>query len=602
MPLYSRDSTERVREAVDIVDLISARTDLKRAGVNRFLGLCPFHSERTSSFSVDPSQKVYYCFGCQAAGDVFTFVMSTEGVDFPGALELLADRYGITLEQEREDPQAVKKRERLSRLYQLLDRVTSYYSRYLWESDEAERARDYLAQRGLEQRTLQSFRVGYAPSAWDRILTASRRAGFSEQELYAAGLSQRSTAERRLYDRFRGRIVFPLADLRGRVIGFGARGMGEQRGPKYLNTPEGELYHKGRQLFGAPQARAQAAKAGAVILSEGYTDVIALHQAGFTNSVGLMGTALTTEQVGELGRLAPKVLLALDADSAGQAAMLRAARLVTARRLELFVVELPRGMDPAELIQRQGAPAFQALVEGALSLANFEVQQLLASANLQQATERDRVLEELRDVFGAMRGGVQREELMRLAASKLEISEQLVASLAQPRAPRAMRTDRDGQRSSPSPTAVNVAFGRRTQTERTLLALCLALPTAGAEALARLDFAEHFTETLTRRAADYLVGRLAAPTAGLHLASSDRELNALVAELVVRSKQLQATEAMLEVECLQLELARIERQIAKAQTVSDPALDQLAVERNRLQQQLRGALDRSMVEHSASTE
>jgi len=226
MALYTNDSKERVRDAVDMIDLVATRTELKRAGANRMTGLCPFHDERTPSFGINPAEKVYYCFGCQASGDAFTFVMETEGVDFKGALELLADRFNVPLELEEEDPRAAETRKRRERLLELLERTATYYVRTLWESREAERAREYLSARGLQEGTLREFRVGYAPSAWDTVMKASMRNGFKAKELYDAGLSQRNERTGRTYDRFRSQIIFPLADPRGRVRGFAGRTLG----------------------------------------------------------------------------------------------------------------------------------------------------------------------------------------------------------------------------------------------------------------------------------------------------------------------------------------------------------------------------------------
>ena len=263
MARYTQASKDRVRDAVDFVELVSARTDLRRAGPSAYEGLCPFHDERTPSFGINPASKVYYCFGCQAKGDVFTFVQETEGVDFKEALELLADRCGVELEREAEDPREAERRRRRERLGELLTRTSAYYERCLWESKEAQRAREYLEGRGLREETLRAFHVGYAPSAWDKVLVASRRGGFTEQELYATGLAQRSASERgRVYDRFRARLMFPLADTRGRVLGFGARALREEQKPKYLNTSDNDVYHKGRHLYGADLARAHAARAG----------------------------------------------------------------------------------------------------------------------------------------------------------------------------------------------------------------------------------------------------------------------------------------------------------------------------------------------------
>ena len=439
MALYTNESKDRVRDAVDFVELVSARTELRRAGPARYEGLCPFHEERTPSFGIDPTQKVYHCFGCQASGDVFTFVQETEGVDFKGALELLAERYGVELQREEEDPREAERRGRRERLLALLDRTSAYYERYLWESSEAERARGYLTGRGLSQEILKEFRVGYAPSAWDRVLLASRRGGFSEQELYATGLAQRSKQSGQAYDRFRSRITFPLSDIRGRVLGFGARAMrveessGVQRGgaegagpPKYLNTSDNDVYHKGLHLYGAHLARAHATRAAQVILCEGYTDTIALHQAGMRNAVGLMGTALTGEQVGELARMASTVLLALDADSAGQEAMLRAFGLAEKRKLELRVVPLPAGADPAELIQRDGPEAMSAAVAASVPFIRFRVERVLADGDDSSSEGQDRMIEQLRPIFRALQPSVMRMELMSLVSRRFAERESIL--------------------------------------------------------------------------------------------------------------------------------------------------------------------------------
>ena len=582
MALYTQESKDRVRDAVDFLELVSARTELRRAGPARYEGLCPFHDERTPSFGIDPTQKVYYCFGCQASGDVFTFVQETEGVDFRGALELLGERYGIELAREEEDPQEAQKRKRKERLQELLSRTASYYVRYLWESKEAAKARDYLLQRGLSEEMLREFRVGYAPSAWDKVLLASRRGGFSEQELYATGLVQRSRENGRPYDRFRSRITFPLSDIRGRVLGFGARAMQEEttpteasgRRPKYLNTSDNEIYHKGLHLYGADLARAHAAKAGEVILCEGYTDVIALHQAGMRNAVGLMGTALTGDQVGELARMAQTVLLALDADTAGQEAMLRASTLAAKRKLELRVVALPAGSDPAELIQSDGPETMSEAIAKAVPFVRFRVERTLASGDDGSPEGRDRTLDQLRPVFATLGPSAMRMELTRLVSGRLalpeSVTEQLLAATGGGGsgggpAPNASV----GRRAAPSngAKARSGAASRRGDTERAFLALCIAAPQDGAVALGGLDLEAYFSSDLLRRAAKHLLaGELAAPMAeraGENL-ESDPELKALLAELIVEAGGEEANPGMLEVQRLQLELARLERGIQQA--------------------------------------
>jgi DNA primase len=576
--LYTNESKDRVRDAVDFVELVSARTELRRAGPARFEGLCPFHDERTPSFGIDPGQKVYHCFGCQASGDVFTFVQETEGVDFKGALELLAERYGVELQREQEDPREAERRKQRERLLELLSRTATYYERYLWDSSEASQAREYLLGRGLAEEMLREFRVGYAPSAWDHVQLASRRAGYSNREIYDAGLAQRSKQNGQLYDRFRARIMFPLTDLRAHVLGFGARAMSDGRGPKYLNTSDNDVYHKGLHLYGAHLARAHAAKAGAVILCEGYTDAIALHQAGMRNAVGLMGTALTGDQVGELSRMAQTVLLALDADSAGQEAMLRAAGLAAKRSLELRVVPLPAGADPADLIQREGAQAMTALVQRSVPFVRFRVERVLASGDDSSPEGQDRMIDELRSVFAQVGPGAMRMELTRMVCSRLAVPEsvfeqRLAAAAASPGAG-SRSTAHTGSRAGDQSNAARPVNGGRApskalhgreDTERAFLALCMAAPEEGDGALASLDIDEYFSSELLRRAAKHLrEGDLRAPMASGSL-DDDPQLKALLAELVVESgRDPEANPAKLEAQRLQLELARVDRQIQRA--------------------------------------
>jgi DNA primase len=637
MARYTQASKDRVRDAVDFVELVSTRTDLRRAGPSAYEGLCPFHDERSPSFGIDPTRKVYYCFGCGAKGDVFTFVQDTEGVDFKEALELLADRCAVELEREAEDPREAEQRRRRGRLLELLARTSGYYERCLWESAEAAHAREYLQGRGLLEETLRAFRVGYAPSAWDRVLMASRKGGFSEQELYAAGLAQRSASERgRIYDRFRARLMFPLADTRGRVLGFGARALRDEQKPKYLNTSDNEVYHKGRHLYGADLARAHAARAGQAILCEGYTDVIAMHQAGMPNTVGLMGTALTPEQVGELARMASTVLLALDADTAGQEAMLRAAQLAARRRLELRVVSLPGGMDPAELVQRDGPEAIAAAVDRSVPFVRFRVERVLAAGDHSSPEGRDRMVDELRPVFATLPPSAMRMELTRLVAGRLELPESLAETLlsapagrgggaggvGRPRAgagrvgaPSTAPVPRgDGQRSGAegrgAPAGAGSArggraadrpavgeFSRRAETERTFLALCIAAPAEGEQALVQLDPEEHFTSERLRRAAAHLRdGRLSEPMEGV--ADEDPELTGVLAELVVAAGRLPraAAPAMLEVQRMQLDLARIDRRILAARAQGSGEVSDLARRRIEVKRAFEQAYERALAE------
>ncbi len=586
MALYTRDSIERLRDAVDMADLVGSKTDLRRVG-SRLTGLCPFHDERTPSFSVNVQDKLFYCFGCHAKGDAIGFVEQTEGLDFREAVDFLADRYGIELELENEDPQAEARRRRRERLLALLDRATRFYDSYLWESTEAARARDYLASRGFSEEILRSFRVGYSPSAWDRMLLGARQSGFSEEELMAAGLAQRGRDGRSVFDRFRGRIMFPLADGRGRVLGFGARQMGEGRGPKYLNTSENELYHKGRQLFGLDIARAEAARSGRIVVVEGYTDVLALHQAGIREAVAIMGTALTQEQLAEVGRAASTLILALDADRSGQEAMLRAARLAEERGLELRVVEMPEGMDPAELVTSDGPEPFGERMERAVPMIEFQVRRVLADADLGSPSGRDKALGEARKLISAVpERTATRDALVREAADRLDVPADYVLSAPAPVRPQPAYPG-GGDPGPEQAPAQSSGFGEASlAAERAYLSMCLASGALGREYLERLS-EEHLSSPALRLARAHLLASFDDPLAGL--GEDDPATAAVVTGVAMAAQEHgEATEPALRMSYLQLELRRIDREMRRAD--DDARRMQLAGAR----QQVRRDMDQVM--------
>jgi DNA primase len=563
---YTKESIERVKDAVDMVQLVGARSDLRRVGT-RWVGLCPFHDERTPSFSVNAEHKLYHCFGCGESGDAIGFVRATEALDFPGAVELLADRYGVELKREAEDPQAEARRARLARLGQLVERTAAYYARYLWESREAARARDYLARRGLGEEVLRDFRIGYAPSRWDTVTVRAQRDGFRPEELAAAGLAQRGR-QGGFYDRFRGRIMFPLADARGRVLGFGARSLSDDQPPKYINTSENELYHKGRQLFGIDRARAAAAKKGRIVAVEGYTDVLALHQGGITESVAIMGTALTHEQLAELSRAIGNdggLYLALDADSAGQEAMLRAGRGARERGVELRVIAMPEGADPAEVVMRDGAEAFESLLERAVTVQEFEVGRRLAAVDPGDRVAVDRAVVDMREILHSVdANSVLRDHLVRIAADKLDVPPDnlhaMLESSAQPVA---------AQRGTASGNGVGASAPEVDQVaaiERTFLAMCMGDPTNGRQYLERLE-EDHFSSAALRRARDHLVERFEDPLGSLP--QDDPSLAALITDVVMRGSEEYRSPDVLRLTFLQLEYQRVKRQLWHAERDRD---------------------------------
>jgi len=553
--LISTESLERVKQAADIVEVISAHTDLRRQG-SRWVGLCPFHEERTPSFSVDAQEKLYHCFGCGVGGDTIKFVEEKEGLGFAEAVELLADRYGVELEREREDPRAEARRQQRQRLGELLDRTASFYSTYFWESEEAAKARAYLAERGLGDEVLRKFAVGYAPSAWDKVLLRGQRAGFGVEELRGVGLVQRGRGGGE-YDRFRSRIMFPIRDRRGRTLGFGGRAMRSDQGAKYVNTAETDFFHKSHMLYGIDLAKATIAKAGRAVVVEGYTDVLALHQAGVEEAVGVMGTAITEEQVAALSGMVEEVVLALDADAAGQEAMLRAQRVAAGRKMRLRVAAMPAGEDPAEMMAREGgAERFRQLVEEAVELTAFQVDLVLRGTDVGSPAERDRALAEVAPILAGMGESVSRDELIRLVAERLDLEPAMVMGrvvAAQPLI--------GGRGGGAAPAIARTAeLTSRERRERALLAMCIALPEEGREFLARLG--EAHLSPLGLRAAQWLREHPADPASDLP--RDDAELSGLIAELVILAHDEPASPEAMELNFLLLEQRRIESEIASA--------------------------------------
>ena len=560
MSLYTKDSIDRVKDAVDMVELVGTRPDLRREGT-RFTGLCPFHEERTPSFSVNAEHKLYHCFGCGASGDAIRFMQEAEGLDFKQAVESLAERYNVELKREQEDPAAARRRERRERLLKLLERAATYYARYLWESGEADKARAYLAERGLEEEVLREFRVGYSPKAWDKVTVAAQRDGFTREEIAAAGLGQRSRGGAGFYDSFRGRIMFPLADARGHVLGFGARAMGEGRGPKYVNTREGELYQKRRQLFGIDHARAEAARRGRILVVEGYTDVLALHQAGLKEAVAIMGTELTTEQVTLLSQTVNTAFLALDADPSGQAAMVRASKVAADRGLELRVVGMPEGTDPADLVANSGPEAFTELLGSAVSVVEFQIRRVLADSDLGSPRGRDKAFEQVRPLLAGVDSPATRDHLVRYVADKLDLSPEVVTvSLQDRQAAPAAHTQPDSSSGAPPRRSERLLDGA-SRGERAFLAMCLSQGDLGREYLSRVTDGQLSSDAL-RLTRDHLLKHFADPLA--ELPADDPVIAATITEVVMLADEEPSSDPALRLGFLQLELRRIERELRHA--------------------------------------
>jgi DNA primase len=419
MALIKQSSVEAVKAAADIVGVVSERTQLRKQG-SRFMGRCPFHEERTPSFSVNPHDKLFYCFGCGRGGDLISFVRETENLDFSGAIEWLADRFNVQLEYEEASPQVEEERRRRARLLELLEHAASFYERYLWDSQAGGFARDYLTGRGLGEAVCREFRLGFALGG-DLLVRKARERGFTPAELQAAGL-----ANRRGGDYFQQRLLFPLADARGRTVGFQARKLREDDplAAKYVNSPEGELFRKGDLLYGLHLARNAIAKSGRAVVVEGNTDAIALRQAGFEPAVAAMGTALTERQLKELGKLTHALVLCFDGDAAGEAATLRGMELAAAQGFDLRVVAMPPGLDPADV-----ASDFEAHLARAEPYALYRVR-----IEIERAPDQRAAYERAKEVLDRLPDSPERQEAWRLANDRLDMTIQVRAAVSSTKA------------------------------------------------------------------------------------------------------------------------------------------------------------------------
>jgi DNA primase len=520
-----------VKAAADIVEVVSARTALRRASSSRYTGRCPFHEERTPSFSVDPVDKLYYCFGCGKGGDVVRFVQETENLDFAGAIEWLAERFRVPLRYEESSPQQDAARRRRERLTALLEQSTAYFERVLWDTEAGAPVRDYLIGRGLGEEIAKEFRLGLSRGIG--LVAKAREHGFTVDELRAAGL-----ANRRGGDYFPFRLMFPLADARGRVIGFQARKLREDdplRG-KYVNTPEGELFKKGHVLYGLHLARPAIAKQDRAIVVEGNTDVIALRQVGVEPIVASMGTALTEQQLRELGRLTKRLLLCFDADAAGQEATLRGMELAVRQGFDVRVVTLPEGEDPAD------APdSFAGRLGSAESYLRYRVR-----ITLERAEDRQEAFVRAREILAPFEDSPERQEALRLVADRLDLPRETLSGLA-PTGGRA-----SGGGASPTPPRLLEAGLQR---ERDLLAAVVRNPQLLDELAALTP--DHFDDPLHRRFREALV--VGGP--------EDDELVALRAELGARADRDEIDERTGKELMLRLHERRLRRELQGADLV-----------------------------------
>ena len=408
-----------IQDSVDIVDVISRYVTLKRSGSSS-KGLCPFHEEKTPSFTVFPSSGRFKCFGCGEGGDVFAFLMRRGNLSFREVVEELARETGIALPVDATGPED---EERARLRGESLDalRFADGFFRAVFSRDTGAPAREYLARRGFLDETLQAFGVGFAPDEFEAFCNYARGKGLSDQALFDAGLVRRNERGQ-LFDMFRGRIIFPIHDLRGRVIGFGARALGDVQ-PKYLNSPDGVLFHKGREMYGLHLARDASREAGRLLVVEGYTDVVCCHQAGVREVAAGLGTALTAENARQLRRFGVPVFLLYDGDDAGQRAAERAAEVLLAERVDGAVALLPRGKDPAEVVSEGGPEALEHAVAGAKDLWSYRMERALERNDLSTLAGREKALKELEGPIARIGDPVRTEMAFKLLSERIGVPE-----------------------------------------------------------------------------------------------------------------------------------------------------------------------------------
>jgi DNA primase len=467
--MIPEETITRIRESVDLVELVREQVPgLKRAGRN-WRARCPFHQERTPSFNVNPEMGVYKCFGCGEGGDAFRFLMKTEGLTYPEAIHKLGQRIGITIQEDQNAPSSEESRER-DQLYQVMEDAARFYQRTLLESPEAEEARKYLAKRGLDKQSLETFLIGFAPTSGFALRDAAMKKGMDSKLLEKAGLVRRKEGSTRTLDNFWGRILFPIWDTQGRIIAFGGRAMGDAM-PKYINSPDTPLYEKSRHLYGLFQGLATVRKGRRLVILEGYMDVVVCHQFGFDLSAATLGTALTDAHVRLLRRYVDRVTLLFDPDAAGAAATVRGGELLMTAGITVDVVTLPDGKDPDELLVEQGAPALQAYLDKPVPYMDYRLAAALLKAPGGAPEAKLTIARELLPVIQSMPDPLLQDEHLTRLANALRVDKNALTQQmkAAKRTGRPFATGSGLQVQEPSPE--KIAPAPRIEEEMLLTAL-----------------------------------------------------------------------------------------------------------------------------------
>ncbi len=416
MERLKQELFEQIKEHNDIVAVISEYVSLRKSG-RSLVGLCPFHGEKTPSFNVNQEKQLFYCFGCGVGGNVFNFIMKLENIDFIAAAKVLAERAGIPWPDYHPDSTEDLHRESLFKINKL---AAAFFNQYLLKVESAKQARNYLQDRAIAPESWQRFHLGYAPALWHSLTDILRKKGVSLEDAEKLGLL--SLGENGYYDRFRDRLIFPITDLRGNVVGFGGR-VFDNSHPKYLNSPETEIFHKGRFLFGLTLAKETIRKKNQAIIVEGYLDVVQAHQAGFTQTVASLGTALTKEQARMIKKYTSEVVLAYDGDAAGRKATERGMAILQEAGLKIKILDLPAEDDPDSFIKKNGADAFNTLLNNALDITDFTLKQVLQQYNISTPGGKVQAQQAMLPQIALIDNRLTQEYYLRQLARELGISE-----------------------------------------------------------------------------------------------------------------------------------------------------------------------------------
>ncbi len=525
--MYTDDVIRRVRDSIDIQELVSGYVTLRRAGKN-WQGLCPFHNEKTPSFSVNPDKQIFHCFGCGVGGDVFKFLELQKGLNFPEAVRELAERAGIALPESRPGKDHKKDQDERKTLFVVLADAAAYFGKEL-DAPGGGAARAYLAKRGVSEAIIRDFGIGWSRPDWEGLLRELKQKGHGQALLEKAGLVIRRSEGEGCYDRFRGRIIFPIRDIDGKTVAFGGRVMDDSL-PKYLNSPETPLYSKSNILFCMDKAKEAARKNDHFIIVEGYLDAIACHQFGVRNAVATLGTALTDGHLRMMRRFTKNLKLIFDPDPAGVKAALRSFDLLAGSGMSVKVVLLPGGDDPDTFLQKKGFDAFVASLKASVPLMDFILGQVVKDGEKADIDEKDRLAAEMLGYIGRLPSEIERSHYLKKTAEALEVNE---SDLRKELIKRGSAPQRAGEKAMPD--AAGLRTGHRPRAEEMLLHLMLRDEAVARDLAGRIG-AEDFTDPLFRRAAERIFGAVA-QGGGLDTRSlaveGDEELNRLLSHYAV---------------------------------------------------------------------